>query len=516
MRETTSAVVLVICLMAGGCAPNRFVDGVRYTAERYGVRSAATMEAAGRGYLRFDHALLSDLDDALAMDDERAMRQAAVTVLQDAHRRAVGAADGEIERMPPAGLDELVRRYHFSDAPTEAAARREFLKEQFVARSRAALAADVASVEQARSVDEIRRLLRNIRRAVEPPAGDRGKVARALLAAPLFLPATIGAEIADAEAVARETTADFERVILYEPEEAVGAARPANLAAAPVAVLAGWYAPVFVQQVNPEAHYAAEDDRIGRVYLTGTPERIGVRIDVSSPVVYWTHREAKIGPRRYDQFVYVAWYPRRPAMSENDPAAGEIDGVVVRITLDRYRRPAVYEFVRSCGCYHTLWVAEFVEAAARRDYGPPHEGQRYVVERPAGGRGLFLPELVRDDGTAPTRPATFVSAGYHLLMAVRPFRDDALPGEVLARKRYRLEPYENLTHLPLGDGVASMFGSDGLVHHAGRAEGWLLAPTGMLSAGQPRQLGTMKIRLDAYDYDDPRLLEQTLRLPRGF
>jgi hypothetical protein len=61
-----------------------------------------------------------------------------------------------------------------------------------------------------------------------------------------------------------------------------------------------------------------------------------------------------------------------------------------------------------------------------------------------------------------------------------------------------------------------MFGSDGLVHNAGRKEGLLLAPTGMLSAGQPRQLGTMKIRMDAYDQDDPRLLEEGLRLPNGF
>jgi hypothetical protein len=79
-----------------------------------------------------------------------------------------------------------------------------------------------------------------------------------------------------------------------------------------------------------------------------------------------------------------------------------------------------------------------------------------------------------------------------------------------------LEPYDTLTKLPLGDGVASMFGSGGLVHDAGHRAGWLLAPTGMLSAGQPRQLGTMKIRMDAYDYDDPRLLERNLRFPDDF
>ena len=31
-----------------------------------------------------------------------------------------------------------------------------------------------------------------------------------------------------------------------------------------------------------------------------------------------------------------------------------------------------------------------------------------------------------------------------------------------------------------------------------------------------RQLETMKIRMDAYDYDDPRLLERNLRLPDSF
>ena len=110
----------------------------------------------------------------------------------------------------------------------------------------------------------------------------------------------------------------------------------------------------------------------------------------------------------------------------------------------------------------------------------------------------------------------FVSAGDHLLMGVHPLRDDPVEATIDETYAYVLEPYESLTRLPLGGGIASMFGSDGLVHHAGRAEGWLLAPTGMLSAGQPRQLGTMKIRMDAYDYDDPRLLERNLRLPASF
>ena len=233
-------------------------------------------------------------------------------------------------------------------------------------------------------------------------------------------------------------------------------------------------------------------------------------------IIYWAHTKAKVGNRKYDQLVYVAWYPSRPALSADDPEAGRIDGVVVRITLDRHKRPAIYEFVRSCGCYHTLWVSEFVEAAARKQFGPPAKDKRFAVQRPVAGKELFFPDLIGDDGAHPRRPVAFVSAGHHLLMGVKPIEDGVISGEIADRHTYRLEPYDTLTKLPLGDGVASMFGSDGLVHDAGRGEGWLLAPTGMLSAGQPRQLGTMKIRMDAYDYDDPRLLERNLRFPDGF
>ncbi len=61
-----------------------------------------------------------------------------------------------------------------------------------------------------------------------------------------------------------------------------------------------------------------------------------------------------------------------------------------------------------------------------------------------------------------------------------------------------------------------MFGADGLVHNAGRPVGYLLAPTGMLSAGQPRKRGTQRVRWDDYLFDDPHFLERTLRLPRKF
>ena len=515
-RLSNLAVLFPLLLPALGCAPAHLTEGISYAADRDRVRDAATLRVAGKGYLRFDVALRSDLEDAVAEAELSAIQERGADVLRRANSLAVASVAGEIDRMSAAGLEYLTKTYELTDAPPDGKGRREYLKHEFAARSRIKLEQDQASLHVAGDLATARRFLQRIRERIELPAGDRGKLSRVLLGAPMFIPASIGAELAERDALQRAVVANFEQVIEYRPAETAQVADAATLAQADPAGLARWFAPVFEQQADAEADYPASDDMIGRVYLAGTPDQIQVHVDIDDPVVYWTHRQAKVGKRKYDQLVYVAWYPSRPALTPNDPQAGRIDGVVVRITLDRRQRPAIYEFVRSCGCYHTLWVAEFVESAAREQFGAPGQELSYAVQRPTTGRELFFPELIRDDGARPRRPLAFVSAGHHLLLTVRPLDEEPAATRHTTRRTYRLEPYETLTRLPLGDGVASMFGGDGLVHNAGRGEGWLLAPTGMLSAGQPRQLGTMRIRMDAYDYDDPRLLERNLRLPDGF
>jgi len=517
MRRTIAAVcLLALLLSSSGCgAPRHLIEGVGYFAAIDHAGDAATLRVEGHGELRFSVALRSDLEDALAQDDLSAIREHGLDVLRRANRLAINSLRAEIDRMSARRLEDLVRTYRLTDAPAAAPQRRAYFKRLCAERARAALRRDETALLTADSPAAARRLLRDIRARIEPPPGDRGRLERILIGVPLFLPAAIGAEIAEREATQRTLIADFDQVLEYRPAEMPDAHSAEGLAEADPETLARWFAPMFEQQMDPQADYPQIDDHIGRVYLTGGPGDIQVHIDVDDPVVYWTHGQAKVSDRRYDQIIYVAWYPERPALIPNDPQAGHIDGIVVRITLDRHKRPAIYEFVRSCGCFHTLWVAEFVEAKAREQFGPPAPGMKFAVQRARLGRELFIPELVPDDGARPRRPVAFVSAGSHMLMMVRPFGDADVP-PVVAIRAYRLEPYENLTHLPLGNGVASMFGSDGLVHHAGRREGWLLAPTGMLSAGQPRQLGTMKIRMDAYDYDDPRLLERHLRLPDTF
>lgn len=533
---TIAPVVAFSCL--AGCASSGLCAGIQFAADKYQSRDASTLCVSRHSNYRFDVRLRSDLEDAIGLSDFEELTREGGRVLAAAQALAVDAAGGEIDRMPPEGIVFLAERY-CRDCPSDGQEQqRKMLKEKFSLESEAGLRADLQKLQAAADVRVARRLLRNIERRIEEPVGDRGRVGRALVAAPLFLPAAIGAEIADAKETQQVIDAGFEDVFVYRPPQSDDARTAEQLANADDEQLAQWFAPLIIQQHDPDAPYPQTEDQFGAVYLTGTRDDINVRIDIERPTVYWTMQEAKIeagedrqpwlarpasgsfamnvGLRKRKQIVYVVWYPSRPALTAGDSEAGLIDGVVIRVTLDRHNRAAVYEFVRSCGCYHMLYIAEFVETAARHQFGAPLPNKKYALQRDSPRREMFIPSLVRDDGSHPAKPVAFVSAGHHLLMGVEAGGVWEGGAKVISKRKYRLEKYEVLTRLPLQDALASMFGSDGLVHNAGRPEGWLLAPTGMRSAGQPRQLGTMKIRMDAYDYDDPYLLDRQLRFPPDF
>ncbi|MCB9849416.1 MAG: hypothetical protein H6817_01775 [Phycisphaerales bacterium] len=516
--RAASVVLFTVAVVLAGCAPAQFTEGVAYTAKQENVRDATASAVRGMGHLRFDTALRSNLDDALAVSDIDKAKPAAREVLNAAHNLAVHATDSELARMSPDALHKLAGEYGM-ELPDDlsTADLRTSLTERYDQESAAALSNDLERISSAGSTEELDGFLADIRKRIEPQAGNAGRLGRVLLTSPMYLPAAIGAELADAGATKRTTIAEFDEVQVYRPAVAETASAGRDWETASLNELARRYAPVFVQEINPSATYASSDDRIGRVVLSGAPGDYQVNIDVDDPVVYWKHTTARIHDQRFDQLVYVAWYPSRPALSSGDPQAGRIDGVVVRMTLDHHRRPAVYEFVRTCGCYHTLWVADFIERDAKTEFGGPLAGMAYAVQQKSErNRELFMPALVGDDGASPHRPAVMVNAGEHLVLTIDTSDSGHYERSAAPPQTYRLEPYDDLTHLPVGDQVASMFNGEGLVYGAARPEGWMLAPTGMLQAGRPRQLGTMKIRMDAYDYDDPRLLERNLRLPSTF
>ncbi len=504
MNRRSRMIALIGLASVGlGCAPSEFGPAEAYYAERHHVRDAAARHATSYWFLRFDELAISDLDDAIeagrAGNAER-MRRLAEQVLRAASSIACASGQGEIDRMPESGRRELA---DLADCPADAAR----LKEAYATRCQAALV-DLLARHAELSNTTLCRELEQIHRAIEPAPDDQGRLARQILFAWAAAPAWMGVnKIDDAhESKPPATESDsIGRAAVWSPKSN-GDADPFVSFAPTIAI--EW----------PEARdYPADYDRFGEVYLSGSTDDIHVHVNATRPVLYTYHSEAKINGRRHRQLVYVWWFSDRPAMTDDDPAAGHIDGDTLRITLGSDGRPAVFEVLQSCGCGHLVYVADDVERRAREQFGGPLPDKTLAVERNvAGKRDLYV------SGTVPVpdahvRPVVFIQAGFHEVSGLRCMSASApTDAETVEEHAYSLVPYSRLEQLPLGEGVASMFGPDGLVHNAGRTEGYLLAPTGILSAGQPRKRGTQKIRWDDYSFEDPRLLEKTLRLPDDF
>jgi hypothetical protein len=271
------------------------------------------------------------------------------------------------------------------------------------------------------------------------------------------------------------------------------------------------FAPIIVQGVEPKAggstHYDPNDDAIGSPRLID--DDTGVRIDTSDPRLYTRVEHATVGDTQLKQLVYALWYPSHPAGSIE---SGEIDGGVLRITLDQSGHPTIFEYTQPCGCFHGVFVSDALEAEALAQFSsvPPH--RKYAVEPPLTGHDDWV---VRDtvkivpDG----RPALYISAGAHACEAIRDLPPGSLEPAVSSRRAYALAPYDALDHVPDdAGGSASIFDEQGLVLGARRSgEQFLLAD--LDHAGWPRRLDTMLIHWDADQWTDPTLLDAHLRLP---
>lgn len=497
IRNTLLAGVAVA--WAAGCAPQAFGPAQAYYADQYRVRDGAARRTSRTWFLRFDALTLSDLDDAIAAGqhgDNDQMRRLSEQVLRAAGSLARQSAGNEIDRMPAAGRRDLASR-------AKCAEDADALKAEYDREARSALDGLLADLA-AQPNDKVRRRLGQIRADVEPAPDDKGRLARQLSLGWAAAPAWIGVSRVEADLErkrAADASATFARAAVWQPK---GSGDDALLARQAPAVVMEW----------PEKRtYPADYDRFGEVYLTGARDNITVHVNGSRPVLYVYRGEAKLRGRRYPQLVYTWWYPERPAMSDNDPVAGHIDGDTFRVTLDSQHRPAIFEVVQSCGCGHLVFVAQHIEDKAARQYGGALPDKTLAVERDVPGKRDLIVSGTVAAADLDARPVITVLAGYHEVRCVRWLRDPTAGSDVVESHGYDLVPYDELEHLQLGDGVASMFGPDGLVHNAGRGEGVLLAPTGILSAGQPRKRGTQKIRWDEYSFDDPALLDKALRLP---
>lgn len=496
---------LAATLFVAGCAPPQFADGLNQSIQRSRATDARSRSVRGMPCLRVDDYQLDRLNSAARNADNTTAAQLN-DILAECHALAIRSAGLEIEHLPASAVDALWKNYFTESALTDD--RRQAIRDRCLQQLENDFAVLQTRVSETTTPQEVGQIAQSVVDSVGPSVKDqRGSGSFLQMIASRYerpdptIESLCGAlDVYSMNGAGASTT----------PASGTVNALPDELAA---------YAPILVMERNPAATYPEDDDQIGAVSLSGPSKSLTVNVNPTTPIVYaYTHR-AIINDREHLQLVYCWWFPEHPAMTSGDPEAGNIDGATVRITLDSRSQPAIVETIQNCGCHIRCFARADLEARARGEPTDGSDPSANALEKPADQNPRLDVSQLFDaaDTDAPWRPVFICRAGFHDVVAVKADPAALLRGkEVLSRRTYDLRPYDVLENLPTSFGTASMFGPDGLVHNAGRLEGWLLAPTGMRSAGQPRQRGTQLICWDALNFDDPHLLEKTLRLPTDF
>lgn len=276
------------------------------------------------------------------------------------------------------------------------------------------------------------------------------------------------------------------------------------------------FAPLIVHEVDPDATYSIENDRLGKVYLTGKNyDGIVPRVDTTKPAVYAYIDQKKMQNVDVKQLVYTFFHPSHPQLSKLDPEAGPFDGWTIRITLDQDNQPLDFESVSNCGCYYKNFPTDRLESLASKAFPEKLKGKNFYVENSVDGKyDAVVPELVTDiDMQQANNIVVYFSAGHHQLITIRSKQHAELLDHASTKHDYQLHSYAELENLPFNNRHASLFDTDGLVRGAHRPECTLLKPSGLYHAGHPRQRETQMIYFDEAQFDDPGLLTTYLRLP---
>jgi len=248
---------------------------------------------------------------------------------------------------------------------------------------------------------------------------------------------------------------------------------------------------------------ADEDDRVGRLAWHMSGKDLFVVVDTASPTTYARIAWTEIDGSAALQLVYTFWFPANPAAHPLDSAAGRLDGLVWRVTLDAEGRPLVYDSIHACGCFHMFFPTERV-----RERPGPLEHESVLDET------MFSPQVVHSPARN-ERMLVYVGSGDHNIQRVAVDTPKPAPGVP-----YRIADANALRTLPLpsgaGDGTRSIYGPDALVPGSQRAERFIFWPMGVPSAGQMRQWGHHATALiGRRHFDDPRLIDRYFSIAPG-
>ncbi|MCG8311621.1 MAG: hypothetical protein MI976_00255 [Pseudomonadales bacterium] len=219
-----------------------------------------------------------------------------------------------------------------------------------------------------------------------------------------------------------------------------------------------------------------------------------IQVNTLKPVLYTYPSYTRFYGQVLLQLNYVFWFPSRPAESKFDIYAGELDGLIWRITLNANGKPLIYDSIHPCGCYHKLYLPQ----------GTSYKANPELEEQPL----IFA--IDDPQPSAPTQMRIKIESGTHYVVDVSYSKHKVSTDDSSQSfSTYHLQPYDKLLMLSNDEKTTSIFGRSGIIEQSNRIERWFLWPLGVPNAGAMRQRGLHAIAfVGERHFDDPFLFEE--------
>jgi hypothetical protein len=225
---------------------------------------------------------------------------------------------------------------------------------------------------------------------------------------------------------------------------------------------------------------------------------------ISEPVMYQRLAYTRYQNQTLLQLVYSVWFPERPRTGGIDLLGGQLDSVVLRLTLAPDGTPWLYDSIHSCGCYHLFFPTPGAKALP-----PPSAGDASTPQRI---EWAFVPTTLPALKVG-QRMALHLESRTHYVEGLRP---TATQPDASAAP-FALRPDGALRTLPVAgatNGVTrSAFWPHGIVPGTERGERLLFWPMGIDNPGAMRQWGRQPTAfVGRRHFDDARLMELRFEL----
>ncbi len=223
-----------------------------------------------------------------------------------------------------------------------------------------------------------------------------------------------------------------------------------------------------------------------------------ITVNTQKPRSYTFITYTRLNGQVLMQLNYGFWFPERPSQSSFDIYAGELDGIIWRVTLDTQGKPFFYDSIHQCGCYHKVFLPE----------GVSYNTINNTIESPL----FFSIDNMPLDSTLPV--TLNIDSSSHYLVGVSHPQPKLLNNNKKPSKTipYELTDYTSLSQLPTKKHRKSLFDKNGIIEQSARKERWFLWPLGVVNAGAMRQKGRHAIAFIGRRHFDDAFLWETFNV----